>query len=57
MDVRKKLIVARVLGCWNRLTSEVVEVPYLEIIKVSFDGALSNPIYLGMSLLIAEESD
>ncbi|KAK4832949.1 hypothetical protein QYF61_026605 [Mycteria americana] len=43
----------RVVKHWNRLPREVVGVPALETFKVRLDGALSNLIYLKMSLLIA----
>jgi len=37
---------------WNRLPREVVDAPSVEILKVRLDGALSNFIWLKMSLLI-----
>ena len=38
---------------WNRLPREVVDAPSLETFKARLDRALSNLIYLKMSLLIA----
>jgi len=38
---------------WNRLSREVVEAPSLETFKVRLVGALSNLIWLKMSLLTA----
>ena len=43
----------RVVKHWNRLSREVVDAPCLETFKVRLDGALSNLIWLKMSLLIA----
>jgi len=43
----------RVVKQQNRLPREVVGVPSLETFKVKLDGALSNPIQLVMSLLVA----
>jgi len=39
---------------WHRLPREAVETPSLEIFKARLDGALSNLVWLKMSLLIAE---
>ena len=38
---------------WNRLPREVVDATSLLILKVRLKGALSNPIYLWVSLFIA----
>jgi len=43
----------RVSKHWNGLPREVVDAPPLEAFKVKLDGALSNLIWLMMSLLIA----
>ena len=42
---------------WSRLPREVVEASSLETLKVRLDGALSNLIWLKMSLLTARELD
>ena len=42
---------------WHRLPREVVDAPSLETFKVRLDGALSNLIWLKMSLLIEEGLD
>jgi len=47
----------RVVKHWNRLPREVVVAPSLETIKARLDGALSNLVYLKMSLHIAGELD
>jgi len=43
----------RVVKYWNRLPSEVAEAPSLETFRARLDGALSNLIWLKMSLLTA----
>jgi len=43
----------RVVKHWNRLPREVVEAPSLETSKARLDGALSNLVWLKMSLLMA----
>jgi len=42
---------------WTRLPREVVDASFLETFKARLDGALSNLIYLKMSLLIPGASD
>ena len=41
-DIRRRYFTVRVVRRWNRLPSEVVDVPSLEAFKVRLDGALSN---------------
>jgi len=43
----------RVVKPWNGLPREVVGAPSLEAFKARMDGALSNLIWLKMSLLTA----
>jgi len=47
----------RVMRHWSRLLREVVDAPSLETLKVRLDGALSNLIYLWVSLFTAGELD
>ena len=44
MDARGKFFTERVLRCWHRLPSEVVDAPSLEVFKARLDGALGNLI-------------
>jgi len=53
LDRRKQFFTVRVVQHWNRLSREVVDGPSLETFKVWLDGALSNLVWLKMSLLIA----
>jgi len=39
---------------WNRLPSEVVAAPFLEVFKARLDGALSNLVWWKLSLSMAE---
>jgi len=43
----------RVVKYWDRLPREVVEAPSLETFKARLDGALSNLVWLKMSLMAA----
>jgi len=43
----------RVVKHWHRLPREVVEAPFLETFKARLDRALSNLVWLKISLLTA----
>jgi len=43
----------RVVKHWHRLPREAVEAPSLETFKARLDGALSNLVWLKLSLLTA----
>jgi len=43
----------RVVKHWRRLPREAVEAPSLETFKSRLDGALSNLVWLKMSLIAA----
>ncbi|MCQ4078940.1 hypothetical protein FK519_29735 [Klebsiella pneumoniae] len=53
LDIRKKFFTMRVVEHWHRLPSKVVDAPSLETFKARLDEALSNLIWLEMSLLLA----
>jgi len=53
LDTGKKFFAIRVVKHWNRLPREAVEAPSLETFKARLDGALSNLVWLKMSLLTA----
>jgi len=42
LGIRKKFFTVRMVRPWNRLPSEVVDVPSLEAFKAGLDGAVSN---------------
>jgi len=53
LDIRKKLFTIRMVKNWHMLLREVVDAPSLETFKAKLDRALSNLIWLKMSLLTA----
>ena len=53
LDIGKKFFTMRVLKHWHRLRRKIVKAPSLEAFKVKLDRALSNLVYLKMSLLTA----
>jgi len=57
LDVRKKFFTMRVVKHWRRLPREIVKAPSLETFKARLDGALSNLVWLKMSLLTAGALD
>ena len=44
LDIRKKLLMVRVVRHWNRLPREVMDAPSLKTFKARLDRALSNLI-------------
>jgi len=53
LGVSKKFFTMRVVKHWHRFPREVVEAPSLETFKARLDRALSNLLWLRMSLLTA----
>ena len=53
LDTSKKFFTMKVVRHWNRLLREVVDAQFLETLKARLDRALSNFIWLKMSLLTA----
>ena len=53
LDVRKNFFTMRVVKPWPRLPREVVDAPSLGTPKARLDGALSDLVWLTMSLLAA----
>ncbi|KAK4824218.1 hypothetical protein QYF61_012132 [Mycteria americana] len=53
LDIRKTFFTLRVVRHWPRLPREVGDAPSLETFQVRLDGALSNLLWLKMSLLMA----
>jgi len=50
-NIMNRFFTMRVVKHWHRLPREVVEAPSLEPFQVRLDGALSNLVWLKMSLL------
>ncbi|KAK4824929.1 hypothetical protein QYF61_021549 [Mycteria americana] len=55
LDIRKKLFTLKVVRHWPRLPREVGDAPSLETFQVRLARALSNLLWLKMSLLVAGE--
>jgi len=53
LDIRKKFFTIMVVKPWHRLPRQLVEAPSLETFQARLDGALSNLVWLKMSLLTA----
>jgi len=53
LDIRKKYFTVRVVKHWHTLPREVLEASSLEIFNTRLDGALSNLVWLKMSLCTA----
>ena len=57
LDMSEKSFTVRVVRCWHRLPSDVVDTPFLETFKARLDQALGSLMQLWMSLCIAGELD
>ena len=53
LGIRKKLFTVRVMRDWHRLPVEVVDALSLETFQARLDRALSNLIWVKLSLLMA----
>jgi len=53
LDIRKKFFTIKVAKHWHRLPRGVVDAQSLETFKAKLDRALSDLVYLKMSLLTA----
>jgi len=53
LGTRKRFFTVRVVKHWHMLPREVVDAPSLDTLKARLDWALSNLIWLEMSLLTA----
>jgi len=53
LDLRQKFFTLRVVRPWPRLPRQVVDAPSLETSQARLDGALSDLIWVKMSLLTA----
>ena len=42
MDIKGKFFTQGVMRCWNRLSREAVDAPFLELFKTRLDGTLGN---------------
>ena len=54
LDIRKKFFTVKIVKHWNKLPSEVVDAPSLEMLKARLDGAVSNLVQREVSLPVAE---
>ena len=57
LHVRKRSFTVRVVRNWNRLPRDAVDDPSLETFKPRLDQAMSNMIWLRVSLFIAGQLD
>jgi len=53
LDIRKKYFAMKVVKHWSRLPRQEMEAPSLETFKARLDWALSNLVWLKMSLRTA----
>jgi len=54
--IRKKFLIMRMVKHWNRLPREETDATFLETFSFRWDRALSNLMWLKMSLLFAGRS-
>jgi len=54
LDMRKKFFTRRVVRHWNRLPTEAVDAPSLEVFKARLDAALRNLVLWKVSLPMVE---
>jgi len=50
LDIRKKLFTVRVVRCWNRLPSEVLDAPSWELFKARLKALTHSPASFPFSL-------
>lgn len=44
LDIKDEFFTVRIVRGWNRLLGEIVDVPFLKVVKARLDGALNNLI-------------